>query len=84
MDEGHGRCEELGEAAPKDLPAYGERQQKPHVRLYVQRRLVCSAGDKPAGVKARSPVARIAVFRETEMLKSIDKGTFRVQRVIRP
>jgi len=28
---------------------------KPHVRLYVQERLVGSAGDKPAGVKARAP-----------------------------
>ncbi len=25
MDEDHGRCEELGKAAPKNLPAYGER-----------------------------------------------------------
>lgn len=25
MDEGHGRCEELGKAAPKNLPAYRER-----------------------------------------------------------
>ncbi len=30
---------------------------KPNVRLCVQRRLACSAGDSPAGVKARSPVA---------------------------
>ena len=27
------------------------------VRLYVQRRLACSAGVNPAGVKARGPVA---------------------------
>jgi len=27
------------------------------VRLYVQRRLACSAGANPAGVKARDPVA---------------------------
>ena len=27
----------------------------PHVRLCVQRRLACSAGDKPAGVKVRAP-----------------------------
>ena len=42
------------------------------VRLYVQQRLVYSAGNKPAGVKVRSPVARIAGSRETEILKSID------------
>ena len=46
---------------------------KPHVRLCVQRRLACSAGDSPVGVKARSPVARIAGWRETEILKPIDK-----------
>jgi RNA-directed DNA polymerase len=28
---------------------------KPHVRLCVQRRLACSAGDKPAGVRVRTP-----------------------------
>jgi len=27
-----------------------------HVRLCVQRRLACSAGNRPAGAKVRSPV----------------------------
>ena len=39
----------------------------------VQRRLVCSAGDKPAGARVRSPVVWIAGWRETETLKPIDK-----------
>ena len=39
----------------------------------VQQRLVCSAGDSPAGVIVRSPVAWIAGRRETEFLKPIDK-----------
>jgi len=39
----------------------------------VQRRLTCSAGGRLAGVKARSPVAGIAGWRETETLKPIDK-----------
>src|SRR5215469_3237848 len=43
-----------------------------HVRLCVQRRLACSAGNRPAGAKVRSPVARIAERRETEFLKPID------------
>lgn len=43
-----------------------------HVRLYVQQRLVYSAGDKPAEVKVKSLVAWIAGLRETEILKSID------------
>ena len=43
------------------------------VGLCVQRRLVCSAGDSPAGVRIRSPVAWIAGRRETEFLKPIDK-----------
>ncbi len=48
------------------------RQGNPHAGLCVQRRLACSAGDSPVGVKARSPVARIAGWRETEILKPID------------
>jgi hypothetical protein len=43
------------------------------VPVCVQRRLTCSASDRLAGVKARSPVARIAGWRETEILKPIDK-----------
>ena len=49
------------------------RPEKLHVRLCVQQRLACSTGDSPVGVKARSPVARIAGWRETEILKPIDK-----------
>src|SRR3979411_1535912 len=45
----------------------------PHVRLCVQRRLACSAGDKPAGAKVRSPVVWIAGWRATKTLKPIDK-----------
>jgi hypothetical protein len=48
-------------------------RREPHVRLCVQRRLVCSAGDKPAGARVRSPVVWIAGWRETETLKPIDK-----------
>ena len=44
-----------------------------HARLCVQRRLVCSAGDKPAGARVRSPVVWIAGWRETKTLKPIDK-----------
>jgi hypothetical protein len=42
-------------------------------QLCVQRRLACSAGDKPAGAKVRSPVVWIAGWRETKTLKPIDK-----------
>jgi hypothetical protein len=45
-----------------------------HVRLCVQQRLARSAGDRPAGVTARSPVAWMAGRRETEFLKPIDKA----------
>jgi len=44
-----------------------------HVRLCVQERLACSAGDKPAGAKVRRPVVRIAEWRETKTLKPIDE-----------
>ncbi len=63
-----------GGRACRRKKAIGEPYEgKPHVRLCVQRRLACSAGDRPVGVKARSPVARIAGWRETEILKPIDK-----------
>jgi hypothetical protein len=45
-------------------------------RLCVQRRLACSAGDKPAGARVRSPVAWIAERREIEFLKPIDNRLF--------
>ena len=43
------------------------------VMMCVQLRLACSAGDKPAGARVRSPVAWIAGRRETESLKPIDE-----------
>jgi hypothetical protein len=39
----------------------------------VQKKLVCSAGDKPAGAKVRRPVVWIAGWRETKILKPIDR-----------
>ena len=44
-----------------------------HAGLCVQRRLACSAGGKPAGVRISSPVAWIAGRRETKVLKPIDR-----------
>ena len=46
--------------------------------MCVQIKLVCSAGDNPVRVIARSPVACIAVRRETKSLKPIDKVALRV------
>jgi hypothetical protein len=37
---------------------------------------MCSAGGKPAGAKVRSSVVRIAGWRETKVLKPIDKVSF--------
>ena len=52
----------------------GERSAgNPHAALCDQRRLACSVGGKPTGVTVRSPVARIAGWRETKTLKPIDK-----------
>ena len=42
-------------------------------RLCVQRKLACSAGGRPAGARVRSPVVWIAGWRETKILKPIDK-----------
>src|SRR5262249_25929681 len=44
-----------------------------HVPLCVQRRLACSAGDRPAGARVRSPVVWIAGWRGTKTFKPIDK-----------
>jgi len=55
------------------------------VRLCVQRRLACSAGARPAGVRVRRPVAWIAGWRETKTLKPIDKvslGEIASQRAV--
>jgi hypothetical protein len=48
------------------------------VQLCVQRRLACLAGESPAGVGARSPVAWITGRRETKALKLIDKAITRM------
>ena len=45
-------------------------------KLCVQQRLACSAGDSPAWVRARDPVAWMAGRRETDDLKPIDKAIF--------
>jgi len=45
--------------------------------MCVQERLACSAGDKPAGVKVRSPVVRITGWRETKTLDPIDEVSLR-------
>jgi len=50
-----------------------------------KKRLVCSAGDSPVRVKARSPVAWIAERRVTKSLKPIDKVAIKGdEQVIRP
>jgi hypothetical protein len=55
------------------------------VRLCVQLRLVCSAGDSPVRVIVRSPVAWMADMRETDYLKPIDKAILRgCERVTGP
>src|SRR5262249_56692460 len=49
----------------------GDRHE--HFWLCVQRRLACSAGDRPAGARVRSPVVWIAEWRATKTLQPIDK-----------
>src|SRR6266478_1825149 len=60
---------QLGEVHPVRRPLLSASAGNPHATLCVQRRLACSAGDKPAGV----PVVWIAEVMETETLKPIDK-----------
>ena len=45
-------------------------------RECVQRRLACSVGVSPTGVRVRSPVAWIASVEETKLMKPIDKAIF--------
>jgi len=54
-------------------PGFLPRLQDAQVRWCVQQRLARSAGDSPAKVKARSPVAWMAGRRETNDLKPIDR-----------
>src|SRR5258707_13969994 len=54
------RMECKGRPKWRDAPLTKKAPYKPdagdrHVRLCVQRRLACSAGDKPAGVEVRAP-----------------------------
>src|SRR5580704_13306905 len=54
------------------LDRAGVKARAVQVRLCVQRRLACSAGERPAGARVRSPVVWIAGWRETKTLKPID------------
>ena len=45
-------------------------------RECVQRRLACSVGDSPTGVRVRSPVAWVAPAEETNLVKPTDKAIF--------
>src|SRR5271157_5075753 len=76
---GHSRCllgqRETGgtQLSHRKAPAFVEwHERESHVRMCVQRRLACSAGGRPAGVRVRSPVVWIAGWRETKTLKPID------------
>jgi len=65
--------------APIQLSLRGCRSiEARHGFAYVQRRQTCSAGGSPAGARARGPVARMAGWRETETLESIDEAIRRM------
>ena len=62
------------EGAQEDgSPPCSQAAQEMKVGPCVQLRLVYSAGDRPAGVRVRIPVTWIAGWRETKILKPIDK-----------
>ncbi len=66
-------CSSCGSSAcGRRLECRSRMRRESHVRLCVQRRLACSAGERPAGVRVRSPVVWIAGWRETKTLKPID------------
>jgi len=49
------------------------RVRSPTTCPCVQRKLTCSAGISPVGVRARGPVTSMAALRETETVKPIEK-----------
>src|SRR5208283_2486346 len=71
----NGRPEEPSSFAGRRQPSLSgtsRMRRESHVRLCVQLRLACSAGERPAGVRIRDPVVWIAGWRETKTLKPID------------
>ena len=44
------------------------------VRPAAKKKLACSAGDSPAGVRVRSPVAWVVSVEETKRMKPTDKA----------
>jgi hypothetical protein len=71
----NGRPEEPSSFAGRRQPSLSgtsRMRRESQVRLCVQRMLACSAGERPAGVRVRSPVVWIAGWRETKTLKPID------------
>jgi hypothetical protein len=71
-----GACNFSGRRQPS-YDGTSRMNREVHVRMCVQERLACSAGDKPAGAKVRRPVVRIAGWRETKTLKPIDEVALR-------
>src|SRR6267143_2490315 len=73
----NGRSPVIGGRWEPSCDGMSRMMREYHVRMCVQERLACSAGDKPAGAKVRRPVVRIAGWRETKTLKPIDEVSFR-------
>src|SRR5215469_13993381 len=61
---------------PMNQPNKGEQSSAEvgEGRGVSSKRLACSVGDRPTGVRVRNPVAWIAGGRETELLEPIDKA----------
>src|SRR5712672_410360 len=74
---GNGRSPIINGRRQPSLGGTSRMMREVHVRMCVQERLACSAGDKPAGAKVRRPVVRIAGWRETKTLKTIDEVSLR-------
>jgi len=51
VGEDHGRCEELGKAAPKNLPGYGERHVRKVINGTGETLLTTSIGSKAEAYK---------------------------------
>src|SRR5258707_13618460 len=73
----NGRSPVIGGRGEPSCDGMSRMMREYHVRMCVQERLACSAGDKPAGAKVRRPVVRIAGWRETKTLKPIDEVSLR-------
>src|SRR5271169_1977523 len=80
----NGRPEEPSSFAGRRQPSLSgtsRMRREVHVRLCVQRRLACSAGERPAGARVRSPVVWMALSRRRACSPTRGRITERMKKI---